>query len=102
MEKTALEIENLSLYKEIADLTLRLKSVSDQWRAQCEMAKDARNELSVLKADASRYRWLRRQPNDSDVSRIDVTRWINDGYDNVNSGEGLRMEELDSAIDDQL
>ena len=50
--------------------------------------------------DAARYRWLRRQPNDTTAPRIDVVRWIDNG--DANEGTGLRMEELDAAIDAEL
>lgn len=50
--------------------------------------------------DAARYRWLRNQPNDTSAPRIDVVRWIDNG--DANEGTGLRIEELDAAIDAEL
>lgn len=50
------------------------------------------------RADAERYRWLRSQPNDTSVPRIDVVHWVEDD-ESANAGTGLRMEELDAAID---
>lgn len=55
-------------------------------------------EMDALKADAERYRWLREQPNDTTAPRIDVVRWI-PADESVNDGEGLRLDELDAAID---
>lgn len=57
--------------------------------------------LMKVFADAARYRWLRRQPNDTTAPRIDVVSWtrIDDG---TNEGEGLRKEALDQAIDQQM
>lgn len=51
--------------------------------------------------DASRYRWLRRQPNDVSAPRIDVVQWT-EADESANEGEGLRMEALDAAIDDAM
>ena len=48
--------------------------------------------------DGERYRWLRSQPNDTSVPRIDVVQWIEDD-ESANAGTGLRMEALDAAID---
>ncbi|SIT00034.1 hypothetical protein SAMN05428937_3728 [Achromobacter sp. MFA1 R4] len=56
-----------------------------------------RDELVALARDGMRYRWLRVQPNDTQTPRIDVVHWVEEG--DVNAGSGLRMEELDSAID---
>lgn len=50
------------------------------------------------RADAERYRWLRSQPNDTSVPRIDVVHWVEDD-ESANAGTGLRLEALDSAID---
>lgn len=52
--------------------------------------------MQVFK-DAERYRWLRQQPNDTSAPRIDVVRWTEN--DDANEGEGLRLEDLDEAID---
>lgn len=54
-----------------------------------------------IEQDAARYRWLRQQPNDTTAPRIDVVRWTQTD-DAVNEGEGLRLDELDQAIDQQL
>lgn len=56
-----------------------------------------RDELKRLRKDAERYRWLREQPNNTEAPRIDVVRWVDAG--DVNDGEGIRTEELDTAID---
>lgn len=50
--------------------------------------------------DAARYRWLRRQPNDTTAPRIDVVHWVD--ADDCNEGDGLRMERLDTAIDKEM
>lgn len=50
--------------------------------------------------DAARYRWLRRQPNDTTAPRIDVVHWVD--ADDCNVGDGLRMEQLDVAIDKEM
>lgn len=56
-------------------------------------------ELAILIQDAQRYRWLREQPDDCDiVPRIDVVLWTK-GDDASNEGEGLRLTDLDEAID---
>lgn len=55
--------------------------------------------MQVFK-DAERYRWLRQQPNDTSAPRIDVVRWTEN--DDANEGEGLRLEDLDEAIDVEL
>lgn len=48
--------------------------------------------------DAQRYRWLRKQPNDTAPPRIDVVSW--ESMDEAaNSGDGLRLDKLDAAID---
>lgn len=57
-------------------------------------------EIQQLTKDAMRYRWLRQQPNDTSAPRIDVVQWIEN--DDVNEGEGLRLEELDAAIDNEM
>ena len=54
-----------------------------------------------IEQDAARYRWLRQQPNNTTAPRIDVVRWTQTDYA-ANEGEGLRLEELDQAIDQQL
>lgn len=51
--------------------------------------------------DAMRYRWLRQQPNDTSTPRIDVVSWV-EGDESCNEGIGLRMEDLDQAIDVEL
>ncbi|MGS0980972.1 hypothetical protein [Burkholderia glumae] len=48
--------------------------------------------------DAARYRWLRSQPNTTEAPRIDVVQW-SELDESANEGHGLRMEELDAAID---
>ena len=53
-----------------------------------------------IEQDAARYRWLRQQPNDTSAPRIDVVHWTQNA--DVNEGEGLRLDELDQAIDQQL
>lgn len=56
-------------------------------------------ELAILIQDARRYRWLREQPNDCDiVPRIDVVQRTK-GDEASNEGEGLRLTDLDEAID---
>ncbi len=58
-----------------------------------------RDALNVIYRDAMRYQWLREQPNDTSAPRIDVVRWtIAD--ESANEGEGLRMGDLDAAIDE--
>ena len=57
-------------------------------------------EIQQLTKDAMRYRWLRQQPNDTSAPRIDVVQWIEN--DDVNEGVGLRLEELDAAIDNEM
>lgn len=65
-----------------------LKAKVDSLQAEC----------ASLRADALRYRWLREQPNNTDTPRIDVVRWtIAD--ESANDGEGIRLNELDAAID---
>lgn len=54
-------------------------------------------ERDALVAMARRYAWLRVQPNDTSTTRIDVVHWVEEG--DVNAGSGLRLEELDAAID---
>lgn len=55
--------------------------------------------IAELEKDAARYRWLRSQPKDCTAPRIDICEWSWDGYDSVNTGEGLRGDEADAAID---
>lgn len=55
----------------------------------------------ALRKDAGRYQWLREQPNDCRVPRIDVVRW-EPMDESANEGEGLRLEVLDAAIDAAL
>ena len=57
-----------------------------------------RAEAEALRKDAERYKWLRIQPNNTDAPRIDVVSWTQED-ESVNGGEGLRLEELDAAID---
>lgn len=57
------------------------------------------NMEQIIK-DAARYQWLRKQPNNTDAPRIDVVRWVEQG--DVNEGEGIRLEELDAAIDAEM
>ena len=55
-------------------------------------------EANKALKNAERYRWLREQPNDTSAPRIDVVFWTV-ADESANNGEGLRMEELDAAID---
>ncbi|MDN8032557.1 hypothetical protein QZN17_28780, partial [Burkholderia multivorans] len=66
----------------------------EQLRAELEAA-------AADKRDAERYRWLRSQPNDTQTPRIDVVQW-EEIDESANGGTGLRMEELDEAIDAAL
>ena len=62
------------------------------------------SELEAREADrrdAERYRWLRSQPNDTKAPRIDVVLW-EEIDESANGGCGLRMDELDIAIDAAL
>lgn len=59
-------------------------------------------EIRSLKADAERYRWLRKQPNDFSAPRIDICYWHRNGDDSVNEGDGLRLLEADVAIDSAM
>lgn len=54
------------------------------------------NMEQIIK-DAARYRWLRQLPNQPYALGIDVVLWKED-----DGGTGLRLEELDAAIDEQL
>ena len=54
-----------------------------------------------VRKNAKRYMWLRAQPNDTSAPRIDVVHWTADD-ESANGGQGLRMEELDAAIDAAL
>lgn len=55
-------------------------------------------EVRRLREDAERYRWLRTQPNDTSAPRIDIVHW-EEMDESANSGTGLRLEELDAAVD---
>jgi len=55
-------------------------------------------DMNELLADAARYRWLRQQPDDTSAPRIDVVFWEK-ADEASNEGSGLRMAELDAAID---
>ena len=55
-------------------------------------------ERDALRVDAERYRWLREQPNNTEAPRIDVVYWTV-ADESCNDGSGLRMTELDAAID---
>jgi len=57
----------------------------------------SRSERDALVAMARRYAWLRVQPNDTSAPRIDVVHWVDEG--DITGGSGLRLEQLDSAID---
>ena len=59
---------------------------------------DASQSVGNLECDAYRYRWLRTQPNNTDVPRIDVVQWEFED-ESANGGTGLRLEALDTAID---
>lgn len=72
----------------------------DARHAAAEMALKA-DELDALRIDAARYRWLRQQPNDTSAPRIDVVYWA-PADESANDGEGLRMEELDAAVDEAM
>lgn len=54
-------------------------------------------DFDQLVKDAMRYRWLRQLPNQPYTFGIDVVLWAED-----DGGTGLRLEELDSAIDEQM
>lgn len=58
-------------------------------------------DFQQLTKDAMRYRWLRQQPNDTSAPRIDVVRWT-ENDEASNEGEGLRLEDLDAAIDKEM
>ncbi|KVP90742.1 hypothetical protein WJ95_09575 [Burkholderia ubonensis] len=60
-----------------------------------------RSRAEAAEKDAERYRWLRSQPNDIKAPRIDVVQW-REMDESANSGDGLRMEELDQAVDTAL
>ena len=57
----------------------------------------SRAERDALVAMARRYGWLRVQPNDTSTPRIDVVHWADEG--DITNGSGLRLDELDDAID---
>ena len=69
-----------------------------QYRAKYETRALVVQNSAEDRADAERYRWLRSQPNDTSVPRIDVVHWVEDD-ESANAGTGLRLEALDSAID---
>ena len=56
---------------------------------------------SDLEKDAARYRWLRSRPCGAELAGIDVVLWVDHG-DSVNDGYGLRLDALDSAIDQEM
>lgn len=86
---------NLAIKAMRDEVTKPLKAELTRLRADNErLAK----ELAEAKRDAERYRWLRVQPNDCSAPRIDVVRWTEEDPAS-NSGEGLRLHELDAAID---
>ena len=55
-------------------------------------------QIEALKADAERYRWLRALPIEAPQIGLDVVTWSNDD-ESTNSGVGIRLTELDAAID---
>ena len=59
---------------------------------------ELRRQLAEAEQDARRYQWLRTQPNDASAPRIDVVYWT-PADESANDGEGLRLTELDAAID---
>lgn len=84
----------------------RVATRKDGSRVEALVSKSAHDEriarllahIAEIDAKAKRYDWLRRQPNDTSTPRIDVVHW--QAMDEAaNSGEGLRLEELDNAID---
>ena len=67
------------------------------WGEAVTISRAERDQLVALARDGMRYRWLRIQPNDTSAPRIDVVHWIDEG--DITGGSGLRLEELDTAID---
>lgn len=70
---------------------------AEQAAAPSPAAREGR-QLGEARVNAARYEWLRQQPNDTSAPRIDVVYWMQED-EASNSGEGLRMEALDAAID---
>ena len=66
-------------------------------KADGEAVTLSRAERDALVPMARRYGWLRVQPNDTSAPRIDVVYWVDEG--DITGGSGLRLEELDAAID---
>lgn len=75
-------------------------SLADHAQATARI-EDLKRRLETAEKDAARYRWLRRQPNNTKAPRIDVVRWTKLDR-SANEGEGLRLDELDAAIDASL
>lgn len=67
------------------------------WGESVTISRAERDQLVALARDGMRYRWLRIQPNDTQAPRVDVVHWVEEG--DVNAGSGLRLEDLDCAID---
>jgi hypothetical protein len=55
-----------------------------------------RAELDALRKDAERYRWLRDKPIELPALGLDVATWSHE------SGEGLRGDDLDAAVDAEM
>ena len=73
-------------------------NLREKARVAEQYAANYRAKMEQYKKDAERYQWLRKQPNDTEAPRIDVVYWTpND--ESSNQGEGLRLDELDAAID---
>ncbi|MDN7489453.1 hypothetical protein QZM35_17230 [Burkholderia sp. AU45274] len=80
------------------------RGAADRIEADAKVIAKLRAELEAREADrrdAERYRWLRSQPNDTKAPRIDVVLW-EEIDESANGGCGLRMDELDTAIDAAL
>ena len=77
------------------DAALRL----NDWGIEAHaMLRQQAEQIEALKADAERYRWLRALPIEAPQIGLDVVTWSNDD-ESTNSGVGIRLTELDAAID---
>lgn len=83
--------------KEQLDAIANREAHCKTFGAAVTLSVDERDELVALALDGMRYRWLRIQPNDTQAPRVDVVHWVEEG--DVNAGSGLRLAELDAAID---
>ena len=97
----------------VGDLVRQANHYMDEWSNVCnenqrmlnriaslEAERDQlRAEVERLRPNARRYEWLRVQPNNTEAPRIDVVQWTPQEDGSANDGEGLRLEELDTAID---